>query len=215
MEPGRFRRRPLMGILRGGTLGQIEPLASALVSAGIETFEVTLNTPGALQMIARLRSLTGSRLMIGAGTVLRSDQVKEALDAGATFIVSPTFVPAVVDACSERGVPVFPGAWTPTEVYAAWQARPTMVKLFPAQALGPSYVRELRGPFPDIDLLVCGGVRPSNLADYFEAGAAGAAFGGSVFHPDRLAAGDFAAIETDLRDLVHAYDDWLSRSSGS
>lgn len=189
------------------------PLAATLVSGGIETFEVTLNTPGALEMITRLRSVTGDRLMIGAGTVLRVDQVRAALDAGATFVVSPTFVPAVVDACVERGVPVFPGAWTPTEVYAAWQAGATMVKLFPAQALGPSYVRELRGPFSDIDLLACGGVRPSNIADYFQAGAAGAAFGGSVFHPDRLAAGDFAAIETDLRELVQAYEGWLAGRS--
>jgi len=204
MDLDRFKRLPLLGILRGGDVGVVEPLVECVTAAGLEAFEITLNTPDAYAMIERLREVAVERLMIGAGTVLERAQVGRAIAAGATFIVSPTLIPEVLDECLQRGVPVFPGAFSPTEIFAAWRAGATMVKLFPAKVVGPGFVREVRGPFGDIPILACGGVSADNAADYFAAGAAAVAFGGSIFKPEWLAAGDFERIGDEVRSLVEA-----------
>ena len=201
----RFRKLPLLGILRGGDIDLVEPLVECVVEAGLETFEITLNTPGALAMIERMRAVAGERLQVGAGTVLEAEQVGRALDAGATFIVSPTLVPEVVAECGRRQIPAFPGAFTPTEIHAAWKAGAAMVKLFPAKTVGPGYIREVRGPFADIDILACGGVSADNLGEFLAAGAAAVAFGGSVFRPEWLAAGAFDRIGAEVRRLVDAW----------
>ena len=210
----RFRALPLLGILRGGDLDAVEPLVECVVGAGLEAFEITLNTPDALAMIERLRAVASDRLAVGAGTVLRRHEVGAALDAGAEFIVSPTLVPEVVDECRRREVPAFPGAFTPREIHEAWQAGAAMVKLFPAKVVGPGYVREIRGPFADVELLACGGVSADNLAEFFAAGAAAVAFGGSVFRPEWLAAGAYDRIGAEVARLVAAYRRWHDRSPG-
>lgn len=193
-----------MGILRGGDVSIVENLVGTLVSAGLETLEITLNTPGAAAMIRRAREVAGTNLMIGAGTVLDRSGVIAALEAGAGFIVSPVLVPEVMDECTSRGVPAFPGALTPQEIFAAASAGAAMVKVFPASVFGPSYFREVRGPFEGVELLACGGVRPSNCGEYFAAGAAAVAFGGSVFSLARFAARDYEAIGRDVAALVSA-----------
>jgi len=193
-----------MGILRGGDVSVVDDVIDTLVRAGLETLEVTLNTPDALAMIRRAREVAGDNLMIGAGTVLDRDGVVAAVEAGAGFVVSPVLVPEVMTECRKRGIPPFPGALTPQEIYAAARAGATMVKVFPASVFGPSYFREVRGPFESVDLLACGGVRASNCRDYFEAGAAAVAFGGSVFSLARFAARDYEAIGHDVAALVRA-----------
>ena len=200
----RFRRLPLMGILRGGNVSVIEDLVGTLVRAGLETLEVTLNTTEALAMIRRAHEVAGDSLMIGAGTVLDRAGVAAAVDAGAGFIVSPVLVAEVMDECRLRGVPAFPGALTPQEIFAAIGAGAAMVKVFPASVFGPAYFREIRGPFDSAELLACGGVRPSNCGEYFAAGAAAVAFGGSVFSLARLAARDYEAVGRDVEALVSA-----------
>jgi len=119
--------------------------------------------------------------------------------------VSPTLEPAVVAECVRRQVPTFPGAFTPTEIHAAWRAGAAMVKLFPAKAVGPAFIREVKGPFADIELLACGGVSADNLADFFAAGATAVAFGGSVFRPEWIAAGAFDRIGAEVQRLVSAF----------
>jgi 2-dehydro-3-deoxyphosphogluconate aldolase/(4S)-4-hydroxy-2-oxoglutarate aldolase len=204
MDIERFRRLPLMGILRGGDATMIDDLIATLVRAGLETLEVTLNTPEALAMIRRARQVAGKALMIGAGTVLDRTGVVAAQEAGAGFVVSPVLIPEVMDECRNRGVPAFPGALTPQEIFAAARAGAAMVKVFPASAFGPAYFKEVRGPFEAVDLLACGGVRVSNCAEYFEAGAAAVAFGGSVFSLARIAARDYEAMGRDVAALVTA-----------
>lgn len=204
MDLARFQQRPLLGILRGGAIDQVAPLVDCVVAAGLEAFEITMNTENAVAMIERLRLHAGDRLMVGAGTVLNREQVQRARDAGATFIVSPILVEEVVDACVGAGVPVFPGAFTPAEIYAAARAGATMVKLFPAKAVGPGYIKEIRGPFADVEILACGGVSAENVADYFAAGAGAVAVGGSVFRPDWLASGAYARIAAELARIVTA-----------
>ena len=122
MELNRFKRRPLMGIVRGITLEDLEPVVTHAIDAGLETLEITMNTDGAADLIARTREIAGDSLTLGAGTVLDRRGLDLALAAGASFIVLPVLIDEVVSRCVERGVPVFPGALTPTEVAAAWRA---------------------------------------------------------------------------------------------
>lgn len=200
----RFRRLPLLGIVRGIASDDVDPLTDAVIDAGLETIEITMNTDGAPALIRRMGARSGQRLTIGAGTVLDVDMLHAALDAGARFIVMPCLIPAVVEHCVAHGVPVFPGALTPSEIYAAHVAGAAMVKVFPAGVFGPRYFSEVKGPFADIPLLACGGVSTDNMAEYFRCGASAVAFGASVFRRDWLAAGDYARVRAEVAALVAA-----------
>ena len=205
MDVARFRRLPLLGILRGIAAADVAPLADTVAAAGLDAIEITMNTDGAPALIRAMVAAGQGRLMVGAGTVLTPDDLDAALDAGATFIVMPVVVPAVIDRCVTRKVAVFPGALTPQEIFSAWTAGATMVKLFPAGSLGPAYIKEVTGPFRDVALLACGGVNADNLGAYFAAGASAVAFGASVFRADWLAAHRYDRIGTAVAGLVHAY----------
>ncbi|MEI8175512.1 MAG: bifunctional 4-hydroxy-2-oxoglutarate aldolase/2-dehydro-3-deoxy-phosphogluconate aldolase [Candidatus Omnitrophota bacterium] len=202
MDIKRFKNLPVMGILRGIEMDAIEPIVNTAASAGLETIEITMNTEGAPELIRQAIKVSKKRLMIGAGTVLDLATLKTALDAGATFIVSPVLVPEVVKYCVKKKIPVFPGALTPQEVYNAWNAGATMVKVFPTGALGPDYIKELKGPFDDIELLACGGVTPENVKEYFAAGASAVAFGGSVFRKYWLLEKDYDDIYTSIKNYL-------------
>ncbi len=142
-----------------------------LAATGVPAFEVTLQGTGALDAIRALRETLGDRLVVGAGTVLDVEGAEAAVEAGATFLVMPVTDPAVVTWAVERGVPVFPGALSPTEVLTAWRAGASAVKLFPASVGGPALLRELRGPFPDIPLMPTGGISADNARSLVDAGA--------------------------------------------
>lgn len=191
-----------MGILRGAEPEVIEPLLEAAISAGLGTVEITMNTPGAEQLIRTAVKVSGARLAIGAGTVLHMGSLRAALDAGATFIVMPTLVKDVMEYCVKKEIPAFPGALSPQEIHNAWRAGATMVKVFPSGLFGPSYFRELKGPFRDIELMACGGVTPENMAAYFSNGASAVAFGASVFKGEWLARRDFSAIAERIKEYL-------------
>jgi 2-dehydro-3-deoxyphosphogluconate aldolase / (4S)-4-hydroxy-2-oxoglutarate aldolase len=210
MDVHRFRRMPLLGILRGIAAGDVTPVTEAVAAAGLEAIEVTMNTAGAPALIREMKAAAKGRLMVGAGTVLGVDHLEQALDAGATFIVMPTLVPEVVERCVAEGVPVFPGALTPQEIFNAWRAGATMVKVFPAGSFGPGYLKEVKGPFREVELLACGGVNAENLAAYLAAGASAAAFGASVFRAAWLAERCYDRIGEEVRKLVNACRSALS-----
>lgn len=205
MDVARFKRLPVMGILRGGDVEVVEPLVETLVEAGLETLEVAMNTPDAAAMIRRAVDVAGGRMMIGAGTVITSDRLRTALDAGAGFVVLPTLVANVVAEARKRSVPVFPGALTPQEIHDAWLAGATMVKVFPAKFFGPEYFAEIKGPFDEIELLACGGVGAGNMSEFFAAGADAVAFGGSVFAAPLLAERRMDEIAAKVAALIGAY----------
>jgi 2-dehydro-3-deoxyphosphogluconate aldolase/(4S)-4-hydroxy-2-oxoglutarate aldolase len=205
MELIKFRKKPLLGILRGITSTELDPLFEAIVASGLQAVEITMNTESATGLIKNAAKRYGKRLMIGAGTVLTLKDLKNALRAGATFIVSPVVIPSVIEYCAKNKIPVFPGALIPQDIYEAWQAGATMVKVFPAGCFGPDYFKEIKGPFPQIELLACGGVSPENMKDYFKNGASAIAVGSSVFRKDWLATKKFhlirQRIQTYLRSL--------------
>lgn len=204
MNIDRFRRLPVLGILRGITAANVPPLAEAVIAAGLEAVEITMNTTDAPALIRCMAAEGKGRLVVGAGTVLGVDDLDAALDAGATFVVMPTLVVAVVERCVAAGVPVFPGALTPQEIFNAWRAGATMVMVFPASCFGPAYLKEVKGPFPDIPLLACGGVNAENMATYFAAGASAVAFGASVFRSNWLAERRYDYVGDAVRTLVQA-----------
>ena len=201
-----FKKRPILGILRGVKIDIIEPLIEAVISAGLETLERTMNTADAPELISKAKKICRNRLTLGAGTVLTMQDLKLALQSGASFIVMPVLVKDIVEYCLNSKIPVFPGAFTPQEVYQAHNAGATMVKVFPAKFFGPEYLRELKGPFNDIELLACSGVTPDNLKDYFANGASAVSFGASVFRKDWLAKGDFQAITHAVKKFVDAWE---------
>ena len=202
MDIERFKRLPVLGILRGVDIESIEPLIEASISGGLKTIEITMNTRSAATLIEKAVAIAGKRLTIGAGTVLGVKSLEIAVAAGATFIVTPVFVEDVMKHCLRNKIPVFPGALTPQEIYNAWSAGATMVKVFPSGSFGPKYFKEIKGPFNDISLLACGGVTPENAQEYFACGASAVAFGESVFKREWLAGKDFKSIEEAVKRYV-------------
>jgi 2-dehydro-3-deoxyphosphogluconate aldolase / (4S)-4-hydroxy-2-oxoglutarate aldolase len=202
MDLERFKKLPLMGIMRGIDPADIEPLIEVSAEAGLETLEITMNTPGAAGLIKRAVRISEKRLVVGAGTVLSESDLDAALEAGAGFIVTPVYIKEVVDACSERGIPFFPGALTPREVLEAWRCGAAMVKVFPANAFGPDYFNALKGPFGGIELMAVGGVSIDSIAGYFASGADAVAFGSGVFRKDLIDKKDFAAVGNLVEQYV-------------
>ncbi|MBU3916477.1 bifunctional 4-hydroxy-2-oxoglutarate aldolase/2-dehydro-3-deoxy-phosphogluconate aldolase [bacterium] len=202
MDIGKFEQLPLVGILRGIKEESVDLLVETVVSAGLKTIEVTMNTASADKIIARMVKASAGDLTIGAGTVLCMKDLHSALDAGATFIVMPTLIQDVTAYCVKNNIPVFPGAFTPQEIHNAWLAGASMVKIFPSSFFGPTYFKEIKGPFNDIPLLACGGVNSKNIGEFFANGASAAAFGGSVFNLKKLEKGDVNGIKRDIEDLI-------------
>lgn len=197
-----LRASRLLGILRGVETTELSCVADATSNAGVGFIEVTLNTTDALSKISALSELSEGSFQVGAGTVLSAWQLRAAVSAGAKFIVSPVLVTEVAKAAAELKIPYIPGALTPKEVWESCQAAACITKLFPVQVFGPNYIRELRGPFGDIPLLACGGIRPENLLEYLQAGADAVALGASTFKRGWLAAGNVTALTDALTAMV-------------
>jgi len=203
MNINEFRKLPVLGILRGVELDIIDELIDVVISSGLKTVEVTMNSPKAAQLLQRMVKISNSRLTIGAGTVLTLEDLHSALDSGATFIVLPTLVTEVVEYCVKNNIPVFPGALTPQEIYNAYCAGATMVKVFPVNFLGPSYIKDIKGPFQDIEILACGGVSAENIKEFFSSGASAVAFGGSIFKKEWLKSRKLLPIKNAIQTLIN------------
>lgn len=201
----RFRHLPIVGILRFFPREQVEQLVPAVLAGGVCNLEVTMNSVGAEDLIRLVRDLVGARGNVGAGTVLTVAQLERALAAGASFIVTPAVVPDVIRACVERGVPVMPGALTPTEIFTAWQLGAKLVKVFPADQLGPAHLRAVKAPFPEIPLMPTGGVTVETLPAFKQAGADAFGVGGPLFDPRQAAAGNWDWFRHQAERFVQAY----------
>jgi len=191
----------LVAVLRGvdgpGFAGMVE----ALLDSGVRIIEVACSTPESLDQLAQLCRLAKGRAHVGAGTVLETGLAQAALEAGVEFLVTPHVAPDVIDFALRNDLGILCGAFTPTEIAQARAAGVRFIKLFPASTVGPDYVRALLGPYPDLELLVVGGIGSKNLAPYLEAGALGAGVGGSL---TRLDAGDpsFGAVRREAKAVL-------------
>ncbi|MFH2137769.1 MAG: bifunctional 4-hydroxy-2-oxoglutarate aldolase/2-dehydro-3-deoxy-phosphogluconate aldolase [Candidatus Omnitrophota bacterium] len=211
MDIAKFKKLPIMGILRGVKKSEISPLIETIIASGMETVEITMNTEDAPELIKEAKKVAGDRLMIGAGTVLSMYALHAALEAGATFIVMPGLVEDVTEYCVKNYIPVFPGALTPDEVLKAWQSGATMVKIFPSGLFGPQYFRELKGPLNEVQLMAVGGVRQDNIWEFFSCGASAVGIGGSVFNRQQIVSGNHEVIKASLMALVSAIKQQLRR----
>lgn len=184
-----IRRHRLIVILRRvGSLERLVELVNELADAGARIFEVTFDDPGAAQGLRasaeRLAKRHDGPFVVGAGTIRTEDQLRAAKEAGAAFGVSPTFNLGVVKAAIAWRLPFIPGSATPTEVEAAWQSGATFVKLFPASSLGPSFVRELHGPMPEVESIPTGGITGENAQQFLDAGAVAVGIGSALLQAD-------------------------------
>ncbi len=177
----------------------------AAVRGGFEAVEVTMNMPGATDALAEVAGRVDA--IVGAGTILAPQEVKEAYDAGAEFIVSPVMLPEIVDAAHELSIPVALGGATTTEIFTAREAGADWVKVFPAESLGgPDYVANILGPLPETPILVTGGITAENYLGYLDAGAQLVGFGDLVFDPGSAAEGDFEELERRAIEVCRRLD---------
>lgn len=190
-----------VAVVRGERVADPAGLASTLAAAGIRAIEFTFTIPTVLEAV---EAAAGADALVGAGTVRDARQARDALAAGARFLVSPACVPEVAEVAREAGVPVFLGALTPTEVDAALKAGTTAVKLFPAGVGGAGYLRDLRGPFPDAAFVPSGGIGESNAREFLDAGAIAVYAGSSLAPPELVAAGDHEEIARRAQAFVAA-----------
>lgn len=195
----------LVPIVRARSAEYAVRAANAVMQGGVSVFEITLTVPGALEVIEALSQKYQDSALIGAGTVLSADEARRCVKAGARFIVSPGLDLPTIAAAAELGVPVMPGALTPTEIIVAWKAGAALVKIFPCSAMGgPSYLKALRGPLPQIKLMPTGGVNLTTAGDYIKAGAAALGVGSELVNERALDAGRDHELTEKAEALVEA-----------
>ena len=196
---------PVMAILRASDAGRFLEVGRVLYEAGVRAIEVTLTSRGALEAFGRLREELPADALLGVGTVRSAADAERALDVGATYLVAPDFRPAMVAFAVERGVPVVPGALTPTEVAAAWAAGATAVKVFPVSAVGgPGYLKAIRAPLPEVPLVPTGGVGIDDVGAYLAAGAVAVGIGSPLLGDAGEPSGDLDALADRGRRAVAA-----------
>ena len=199
----RIEEAGVVAVVRLTDAGVGQDVARALIDGGVSAIEITMTVPRAPELIADLtRALPDA--LIGAGTVTTAETARTVIDAGAKFVVSPIFRPRIVEACHERVVPAFPGCFSPTEIFSAWELGADIVKVFPATSLGPAFIKDLRGPFPSIKVMPTGGVSIDNAAEWIRAGAVAVGVGSAMVDAKAVAARQFAAITASATAFVSA-----------
>ncbi len=203
-----IHRGKVVAIVRLPDLADAIELSRALISGGITALEFTLTNSEALNALqavkAAIPEFGRGEAVIGAGTVVTPDQVRASVAAGAQFIVAPTSNFAAIATSRELGVPIMPGAYTPTEILAAWEAGAAAVKVFPARALGPNFIKDVREPLPFLKLMPTGGIGIDNIAAYLQAGAFGVGVGGNLVDKQLVAARDWAGLYAKAQAFIKA-----------
>lgn len=193
-----------LAVVRLPRADDVLPVARALHAGGVSVIEVTMTVPGALQAIERLAREAGDDLLVGVGSVLDDDTARRAVEAGARFVVSPVFKPLVMEEAQRQGAAALPGAFTPTEILRAHEAGADLVKVFPSDALGPSFIKGVLAPMPFLKLCPTGGVTPQNAGRWIEAGAAAVGLGSALVDPALVAAGKWEMISSLARQTADA-----------
>jgi 2-dehydro-3-deoxyphosphogluconate aldolase/(4S)-4-hydroxy-2-oxoglutarate aldolase len=197
-----IRDAGIVAIMRAQSSDQLLRAADALREGGLGVIEVTLTTPGALGIIEKAVAKYQGGVLFGAGTVLDAESARTAILAGAQFIVAPTFNRGLVELCKRYSTLVMPGAYTPTEILTAWEMGADMVKVFPAGVGGPSFIKAIKAPLPQVDLVPVGGVNLDTTAAFIRAGASAVGVGSALINQDLLDAGDLATLADRARRFV-------------
>lgn len=176
----------------------------ALLAGGIRIIEITATTPGYLETIRALSEAFRNEpdVYVGAGTILDVEAMRRAREAGADFIVSPVFLPELVQACVAEGIAIMPGCMTPTEIYGAWKMGADVIKAFPGGICTPAFFRDIRGPFPDLRMMPTGNVNETTAPEYIRAGAIAVGIGKALVDEQRILADDYAAITQNAKKFT-------------
>lgn len=192
----------VVAVIRLKDPATLRAVVDAISEGGVRALEVTMTVPGAVELIRQLASALPGDVLLGAGTVLDRETARAVIDAGARFVVSPVFRPAVIEACHERGVAALPGCFSPTEILNAWDAGADIVKVFPATALGPAFFKDVRGPLPHVRLMPTGGVTLDNAGEWIRAGAVAVGVGTALLDAQAIEAGDYHVLRANAERIV-------------
>jgi 2-dehydro-3-deoxyphosphogluconate aldolase / (4S)-4-hydroxy-2-oxoglutarate aldolase len=192
----------LLAVIRGPSAELTVQMVEALIKGGVLGIEITYSTPDAESVVKTLSEKFGSRIVLGMGTLTKTDQAESAKAAGANFLVSPICEPALVKSMVASGLLTMAGALTPTEVFQAYSLGTDVVKIFPGSLGGPAYIKALKGPFPYIPMMPTGGVSAAHAADWFKAGVVAVGAGSELCPPDLAKAGKFDEITQKAADFV-------------
>ncbi len=204
-----FYKAPIVGIVRGLSLDNCIEIAKTFLEAELYTLEITMNTKDVLKIISLLNTKF-PELNVGAGTVCTLDDCKAAIKNGSQFIVTPIIDEHVINYCVSENIPIFPGAYTPSEIYKAWTLGASAVKVFPATQLGPKYIKDVLAPLNTIKLLPTGGVSKENIYSFFEVGATGVGMGSSLLHKQYIKDGDFNALKNHFINVKQQIQDFTA-----
>jgi 2-dehydro-3-deoxyphosphogluconate aldolase/(4S)-4-hydroxy-2-oxoglutarate aldolase len=200
----------IVAVVRSPDSRQLVEVCGALADGGVTVVEITMTVPDALDVVRKVRAALGDRVLLGAGTILDPETARAALLAGAEYLVSPTLNLDVIRMCRRYDKLAMPGAFTPTEILTAWEAGADVVKVFPADVVGPAFFKALRGPLPQVRVMPTGGVDLTTAADFLKAGACCLGVGGQLVDPKAVASGDFAR----LRELARQYVSVVRQARG-
>ncbi len=189
----------VVAIMRAKSADQLLEAAEAIREGGVIAIEITMTTPGALEVIHQAVDKFGEDVLFGVGSVLDPETARSAILAGAQFVVSPTLNVKVIELCNRYSIPSIPGAYTPTELLTAWEAGASLVKVFPASVGGPAYIKAVRAPLPQIRLVAVGGVNLDTTADFIRSGVEVVGVGGELVNQKLLDAREFASITERAR----------------
>lgn len=193
----------VVGIIRTESSDGLLDCAKALAAGGLTSIELTMTTPGAIRMLEQV-SQELPEFTFGLGTVLDPETARAGILAGAKFIVTPALRPDVITLCRRYSIAVFSGAFTPTEVVNAWEAGADVVKIFPAEFFGPAYIKSIRAPLPQVELMPTGGVTPDTVGEFLKAGAWATGAGSALVDAKTLKARDWSAITARAQAFVKA-----------
>lgn len=196
----------VIAVLRAPSAEVLVPIAEALMAGGVMAIEVTMSTPNAIRGIEVLADKFGDRAVLGVGTVLDASTARDAIKAGAEFVLSPHFGPDVVETTQRLGKISVPGAFTPSEILRASLAGADMVKVFPSTTLGPGYIRDLLAPLPQLKLTPTGGIDAKNAGEWIKAGAICVGAGSGLVSKDAMAKRDWAAITSNARAFIQSVE---------
>jgi 2-dehydro-3-deoxyphosphogluconate aldolase / (4S)-4-hydroxy-2-oxoglutarate aldolase len=192
----------IIAVIRLTEAQRLRAIVDALVQGGVRVLEITMTVPGAIDLIRDLAGALPAGLVLGAGTVLDDEIASRVIDAGAAFVVSPVFKPALVDGCHQHDVVAMPGCFSPTEIFTAWEGGADFVKVFPATALGPTFIKDVKAPLPMVKLIPTGGVTLDNAGDWIRAGAAAVGVGTALLDATAIARGDYGVLRANAERIV-------------
>jgi 2-dehydro-3-deoxyphosphogluconate aldolase/(4S)-4-hydroxy-2-oxoglutarate aldolase len=192
----------VVAVIRLKDAGWLKDVIAALAAGGVRALEITMTVPNAIHLVREVAPSAGAGLLIGAGTVTDPDTAARVIDAGARYVVSPVFRPAIIDVCHRHDVPAMPGCFTPTEILNAWDAGADVVKVFPATALGPGFLKDVHGPLPHVKLMPTGGVTLDNAGEWLKAGACAVGVGSALVDSAAVAAGRLDTLTANAKRIM-------------